>query len=97
MKILHTYLLFFLFLMCGTGIKLYAQKNEVHKQIIQHTPENKKIADSLLSIGEKHQNAGKFLDAMTFFEKSLKIYQKLGDQKGIGDSFNKIATTYYYQ
>ena len=97
MKILHTYLLFSLFLICGTSIKLYAQTNVSHKQIIQHLPENKKTADSLLSIGEKRQEAGKFLDAMALFEKSLKIYQKLGNQKGIGDGYNKIATTYYYQ
>ncbi|PXY46684.1 adenylate/guanylate cyclase domain-containing protein [Flavobacterium hydrophilum] len=96
MKILHTYL-FFLFLMFGTSMKLCAQTNVPHKQIIHHTPENKKIADSLLRIGEKHQDAGKFSEAMILFEKSLKIYQKLGDQKGTGDSFNKIATTHYYQ
>ena len=97
MKNSHTYLLFFLFLICGTSIKLCAQTNVSHKQIIQHLPENKKTADSLLSIGEKRQEAGKFLDAMALFEKSLKIYQKLGNQKGIGDGYNKIATTYYYQ
>jgi len=96
-KVSYTYLLLFLFLICGTSIKLRAQKNVSHEQVITHAPENKKIADSLLSIGVKRQDAGKFLDAMALFKKSLKIYQKLSDQKGIGDSYNKIATTHYYQ
>nr|WP_294924919.1 adenylate/guanylate cyclase domain-containing protein [uncultured Flavobacterium sp.] len=96
MKIYHTYLLFFLFLIIGTSTKLCAQTKVSNKQIIQYTPQNKKTADSLLSIGIKRQDAGKFLDAMALFEKSLKIYQKIGDQKGIGDNFNKIATTHYY-
>ncbi|GGF05340.1 adenylate/guanylate cyclase domain-containing protein [Flavobacterium limi] len=96
-KIAHLYLMFFLFLTYGISIKVYAQTNASHKRIVPHTPENKKTADSLLKIGVKHQDAGKFLDAMVLFEKCLNIYQKLGNQKGTGDSFNKIATTYYYQ
>jgi hypothetical protein len=35
------------------------------KKVIKYNHENKQIADSLLSIGIKYQNAGKFLDAMT--------------------------------
>ncbi|WP_417941106.1 adenylate/guanylate cyclase domain-containing protein [Flavobacterium sp. RS13.1] len=67
------------------------------KSIVQPTAENKKSADSLLNIGVKYQDTGKFLDAMVLFQKCLIVYQKLGDQKGIGESFNKIATTHYYQ
>lgn len=97
MKTLSTYVLFFLFLIQGTGLKIDAQTKVFSKKVMEHTPENKQTADSLLSVGEKRQNAGKFLEAMVLFEKSLKIYQNLKDQKGIGNSFNKIATTYYYQ
>jgi adenylate cyclase len=95
MKILHTYCLFSLFMIYGISMNVYAQE-VVPKQII-HSSRNKKTADSLLGIGVKKQDAGKFSDAMTLFEKSLSIYEKIGDQKGIGDSFNKIATTHYYQ
>lgn len=96
-KTLSTHLLFFLFLINGIGLKIEAQTNVSSKKAIEHIPENKQTADSLLDLGEKRQNTGKYLEAMALFEKSLKISQNLGDQKGIGNSFNKIATTYYYQ
>ncbi|WP_163407296.1 adenylate/guanylate cyclase domain-containing protein [Flavobacterium ajazii] len=93
---MHTYSILFLFLIFGTSIKLHAQTNQ-GKRSANLNLENIRIADSLLSIGEKQQNAGKFSDAMMLFQKSFKIYLKSGNQKGIGNSYNKIAITYYYQ
>lgn len=93
MKNLHIYLLFFLFLTLGAGIKLHGQTNIANKQPF----DNKKTADSLLNSGTKYQDAGKFPEAMVLFEKSLKIYESSKDQKGVGNVLNKIATTYYYQ
>lgn len=95
MKILSTYFLIFMFLINRTGLD--AQTKVSSKHAVKHIPENTQTADSLLNAGEKHQNTGKFLEAMTLFEKSLNIYQKLKNQKGIGNSYNKIATNYYYQ
>lgn len=97
MKTLFTYVLLFLFLINGKGFIVDAQTKVLSKRAIERIPEKKQTADTLLSFGEKQQNAGKFLESMVFFEKSLKIYQNLKDQKGIGNCFNKIATTYYYQ
>ncbi|WP_281310185.1 tetratricopeptide repeat protein [Flavobacterium flavigenum] len=97
MKILHTYFQFLFFLTYGISFYAYPKTIVTHKRIVQPIAENKKTADSLLNIGIKYQDTGKFLEAMVLFEKCLSLYQKLGDQKGIGDSFNKIATTYYYQ
>ncbi|TDW51701.1 class 3 adenylate cyclase [Flavobacterium sp. 270] len=97
MKTLSTYLFFLVFIINGASLKIEAQTKLPSTENTTHHPENKQTADSILNVGEKRQNAGKFLEAMVLFEKSLKIYQSLKDQKGIGNSFNKIATTYYYQ
>jgi adenylate cyclase len=94
---LQIYLLSFIFMLCGIGIKMYGQKNLSGRQNIASSIKNKEKADSLLIIGEKYQNNGKFLDALVFFKKSLNIYQNLGENKDIGNCLNKIGTAYYYK
>jgi adenylate cyclase len=92
MKILQMYLLFFIFLTSGIGVKIHGQT-----KFSSFYLKEKKKGDSFLKIGEGQQDKGNFTQALKLFEKSLSIYQNLNDNKGIGNCYNNIATIFYYQ
>lgn len=61
------------------------------------TLDNHIIADSLLDVGTKYIKSGAFVKALQIIQQSLKLYEKLSNDKAIGDCLNKIGTIHYYQ
>lgn len=64
------------------------------------TPNNylyNKKADSLLKIGEKHQEKGDINESINLFRKSLEIYKKNNNYKKVADAYSFIAISYYYE
>jgi adenylate cyclase len=92
MKILQIYLLFFVFLTSGIGVKIHGQT-----RFSSFYLKEKQKGDNFLKIGEGQQDKGNFTKALKFFEKSLSIYQDINEKKGIGNCYNNIGTIYYYQ
>lgn len=96
MKALWIYILFLLLLMNGT-VLVRAQTKEDKKLKSYSVSQSRKSADSLFDLGVKNQDNGNFPQALVFFEKSLGLYQNLGEFKNTGDCYSYIGTTYYYQ
>ena len=59
--------------------------------------EDKKVADSLLSLSDSYIKKGDFSNALLEAERALGIYKKLNETKFVGNSHNKIATIFYFQ
>ena len=58
---------------------------------------NIKMADSILNLGMKSQDAGEYSQSLLYFDKSLRIYNSLGKSQKVGDCYSYKAVTYYYQ
>lgn len=90
----YKYILFFCLLSFGN-------KTEIHSQI--HNNENtsssltKNSADSLLNIGIKQQESGKFAESVVYFNKSLAGYYQHKDFKKAGDCYSYLAISYSLQ
>ncbi|QNS41687.1 tetratricopeptide repeat protein [Chryseobacterium manosquense] len=90
MKISSLILCFIAFIGCYSSY-LFSQKsinNSIHGFQIP--------ADSLIKIGEKHQEKGDLAKSIEFFEKGLVIYEASKDYKKIGDCYSYIAISHYY-
>lgn len=90
----------FLILLNRIGKDLYAQttsKGQIAVSVNASTTRNKEVADSLFHLGSDYQDKQAYQQSLELLEKSLKLYQLIGDEKKIGDCFNYIAITYYYQ
>ncbi|MEM6718284.1 MAG: adenylate/guanylate cyclase domain-containing protein [Bacteroidota bacterium] len=59
--------------------------------------DQKTVADSLAAAGKEEIKNRNFDKALDFVNQSISIYQEIHDDKAIGDSYNQIATIYYYQ
>ncbi|WP_138507401.1 adenylate/guanylate cyclase domain-containing protein [Spirosoma lacussanchae] len=86
----------------STGIenRLYAQTTSTQttsKPASVTKAINRKIADSLFNQGVHFQDTQAYQQSLILFEKSQKLYQTIGDGKKVGDCFNYMAITYYYQ
>ena len=74
--------------------KLYGQTQSSQK--IATSPQAK-TADSLFNVAEKYDSTQNYQQAMPLFEKSLAIYQAIGEKHKAGDCLNYLGTIYYYQ
>ncbi|CAA9275162.1 MAG: Proteins incorrectly called adenylate cyclase [uncultured Cytophagales bacterium] len=100
MKKLWLYIVFLPFLVSEMEKKMYGETKPVPGiATLKNTTavQNTALADSLFNLGAKHQGAGDFKQALTLFEKSLGIYQAIGNEKKVGDCFGNVAVTHYYQ
>ena len=52
------------------------------------------MADSYNNIGTIFSDQGNNEKALEYYEKSLKIFELIGDKQGIGDSYNNIGNIY---
>lgn len=89
----------FSFLIHGTGEKLYGQTTSTQNTSIPANStlsRNKKVADSLFSLGSKSQDAQAYRESLVSLESSLKLYQLIGDDKKEGECFAYMAISYYY-
>ncbi|PJJ08111.1 class 3 adenylate cyclase [Flavobacterium sp. 1] len=77
------------------GIPFFGQPNIEQKVIV--TNKNIKMADSILNLGMKSQDAGDYSQSLLYFDKSLRIYNSLGKSRKVGDCYSYKAVTYYYQ
>ena len=77
------------------GIPFFGQLSAEQKMIM--TNRNIKMADSILNLGMKSQDAGDYSQSLLYFDKSLKIYNLLGKSRKVGDCHSYKAVTYYYQ
>lgn len=94
------YILLGFLLSKGIEDKLYAQTTPTHNATIPASVTNdidRKIADSLFNQGVHFQDTQAYQQSLVLFEKSQKLYQNIGDGKKVGDCFNYMAITYYYQ
>ncbi|WP_185155647.1 adenylate/guanylate cyclase domain-containing protein [Rudanella paleaurantiibacter] len=57
---------------------------------------NKEVADSLFELGSHYYNTQVYNKSLLLFEKSLDMYQRIGDGKKQGDCFNLMAVTHFY-
>lgn len=98
MKLWRCILLVFL-LINGLEAMLYAQTTSTQKPDISTgvtTTYNRKVADSLFNVGSHYQDMQAYQQSLVSFEKSLKLYQLIGDGKKIGDCFNYMAISHFY-
>ncbi|TWI03223.1 class 3 adenylate cyclase [Flavobacterium tiangeerense] len=78
------------------GISFFGQ-SRIKQKIILTKKENIKMADSILNLGMKYQDAGEYSKSLLLFDKSLRIYNHLGKSKNVGDCFSYKAVTFYYK
>ncbi|GAA4414981.1 hypothetical protein GCM10023187_45080 [Nibrella viscosa] len=86
-------------LMNGLAVKLYAQTTVTQKVTIAENRDetlNRKVADSLFNVATHYQDTQVYPQSLVLYEKSLKLYQQIGDGKKVGDCFNYMAITYFY-
>ncbi|MES2513170.1 MAG: tetratricopeptide repeat protein [Bacteroidota bacterium] len=57
----------------------------------------KGLADAYNNIGFMYNNQGDIPNALSFFGKSLKMQEALGDQSGVAELLSNIGVIYYYQ
>jgi adenylate cyclase len=77
------------------GIPFFGQSNNEQKVIA--ISKNIKMADSILNLGMKSQDAGDYSQSLLYFDKSLRFYSSLGKSRKVGDCYSYKAVTYYYQ
>ncbi len=79
--------------------KKIAEKNLANPSI--STAERKSfyrtLASSLNNLGYIYTNQGNILKGLEYYQKSLKIKEKIGNKNGIAYSFNNLAYIYYNQ
>ncbi len=92
-RVIH--IVFSIFLLFN-GISFFGQ-SRIKQKIILTKKENIKMADSILNLGMKHQDAGEYSKSLLLFDKSLRIYNYLGKSKNVGDCFSYKAVTFYYK
>jgi len=56
-----------------------------------------KLAAAINNIGYYHSTKGNISEALDYYEKGLKLQQKLGEKKGVATSLNNIGTIYKKQ
>ena len=99
MKKWWTYVVFLSFLISGIGEKTCGQTTSTRNITISKnvtTTNNKRIADSLFSVGSDYQDNRQYQHSLMSLELSLTLYQLIGDKKRTGDCFNYMAISYYY-
>lgn len=87
-----TYILLIFLFFIGNSSVLNSQTN--HRAL---SKEQKIEADSLLTLGEKKQEQGNYIESIDLFQKSLEIYTNSKDFKMTGDCNSFIAISFYYQ
>ena len=93
MKNYWSYILFFLILFIVIEEKGYGQS----KQKTDIVSKSKIVADSLYKLGSKYDETGNSKEALILYEKSLNIYQSIGENQKVGDCYNSIGTIYYFR
>jgi class 3 adenylate cyclase len=58
---------------------------------------DEKKADSLYAAGNEEMKKGNFANALTSLEESVRIFTKIQNDKSLAQSYNQIATIYFYQ
>ena len=87
----------FLFLFYGMGSPTHSQTKTTPNKVEPKAPSPKQLADSLYKLAAKYYKSGDSKKALVFFDKSLNIYQSIGESRKVGDCYDYIAAIYYYQ
>jgi len=53
------------------------------------------VAQALNAIGTVYQKVGEYEQALSFYQKSLKLAEEVGSQEGVGMAFGNIGIVYY--
>ncbi len=72
-----------------------ALKNTSSKKELKRL--KKSSAGSLNNIGYFYQDQGKVKDALVYFERSLKLYERIDDREGVAGSLNNMGSVYQGQ
>jgi class 3 adenylate cyclase len=76
---------------------VYGQSESENSNDVLEKPLKKTKADSLFDSGKKYNDSGDFKMSVPLFQKSLIIYQNLGNNKRVGQCLNSIGVANYYQ
>ena len=84
----------FILFLAGTTSVSGQTKTTPSKVVPKESPQ-KLLADSLYKMGEKYYDAGDSKKALSLFDKSLNIYQSIGESQKAGDCYSYMAFIYY--